>query len=313
MHTIKTYHVGLVACMVLFATGCSSSTPSDQARTDDNATAAETSGRPLDAFMLTIAEHRVVQPALLILRERCMARYGFDLREAGSPHSIDLAMPDYVNARGMFEVQDPSQGYAIVKSRATAESEKRNLENQEYINSLPPASDSYTLVYSGKYKRTSDKAIPGELAESVAGTAVYPTGCDGWAWDQIAPGEFSEGFSPIFREIYEASWEQAAADPRVVEVTVAWRSCMEASGYVYSSPDEPRANNENLGEAQLVTLARVDDSCRTSTNYASVRHDVLVEYDLAAIENNGSSLQSLRQQYDDQVRRAADVIGGASR
>lgn len=276
--------------------------------------------RPLQAYMFTQEENIAIFSALQILKERCMARYGFVLRESGAPHRPSDTVPP-VPGGSAFVVEDPSNGYAVAIPAETAAIYGRQSENNAYVDALPPSSEAYKLAYSGRYKRSTDTNIPASIDETIGGVEVYPTGCEGWAWDQLAPGDPSEGSFPILREI--DSWEASGADSRVAAAEDTWSTCMAAAGYSYAEPDAIQEEDRQLSmrDAGAMTseaiaqqaehlrmVAPIDAECRKSSGYSEVRYNVLVEYERRAIETHASALAEQRSRMDDQVRRAADVV-----
>lgn len=236
-----------------------------------------------------------------------MAEYGFRLREADAPHP-ETIVPTWPGTK-LFTIDDPTNGYGIHKTPEMLAAEQDENENNQYLNSLPDPSEAYMLVYIGRYGRHNG-GFPATIPDKVDGKAVYPTGCEGRAWDEIAGDDLSEGTPALLRQI--DPWDAAAADPRSVAVEQAWSTCMAQAGYQFAHPEDvwwdigdPR---QQPTPAEYITIAIADDACRDATDYAATRWAVLVEYDNAVIEQHQAELSAIRATYDAEVRKAADIV-----
>ena len=247
-----------------------------------------------------------------------MEQYGFQLREAGQPYPKEDALLPPVPQGELFGVGDPALGYAAKSIPERDEAARKMNENNQYLASLPAASEAYSLAYSGRYKRATDTNIPESLDEKINGIAIHPTGCEGWSWDRIAEGDTSEAVNLLTRDLEESTWEAAATDSRATDANRAWSECIRERGYDYPDPDTmQRAGTGSLPvqpppppvtPEQAVAMATADDACREETGYAQIRYDVLMEYQHAAIDEHHAELQAVRDRFTDEVAAAAAAI-----
>lgn len=264
---------------------------------------------PLDAYAFTDQEQATILLAQEILVTSCMAGYGMRFAGADVPYP---GVGTVWERRNPYALDDPSQGYTTVHTPREVEAEAKDQANNDYLNSLPPASEAYNLVLNGRHKRT-EKNIPAHIGDAVGGKEVYPTGCYGWASEQIDPDAAAEQDPAWLKD--SGVGAQVEGDPRVLGVDEAWAQCMAAAGYHYAKPRDAGndatnypSDNPGDGPQREVVIATADDACRASTGYAETMVAVQTELENAFIERHAAELTQLRAQYDDIVRRAADVV-----
>lgn len=102
--------------------------------------------------------------------------------------------------------------------------------NEEYLKTLSPGeTEAYQEALSGTLPDFSD----GDDVEF----SFEPSGCQGDAYEEVFSfGLVFEQFSDEFEQIEEAY----NSDPRIVNATSGWSSCMAEAGYSYSDEDGAR-------------------------------------------------------------------------
>lgn len=109
--------------------------------------------------------------------------------------------------------------------------------NQEYIMALSDGErEAYQTALSG--------GLPDFGSDDIQ--SFQPSGCQGGAYDELFSfGRVFEQFGDEFEEIEEAF----NADPRIIEATSGWSSCMTEAGYRFTDVESAQADIERRYEA----------------------------------------------------------------
>lgn len=275
---------------------------------------------PLDAYRFSPEQSNLYQQAVRILRNQCLAQYGFQ------PY------PDPPVFTGTEKYLRPTvtlDGYGIQSTPEDLAFEKAQQEYDVQYDKNPPSA-AYLLVDQGTEKRSGIDPPSGGASKTVNGKKVYPTGCTGWAQDQISTKDRSEGQPRQLRPIYDAAWAAYEADPALAALNKAWSACMKTQGYKFADPlaaqqgAQPPIHKPVDGKAPVApatgdghtdaekAIARADLTCRAQTSYDDKDHDLLAGHQRDLIEQNATVLEELQHDLADELRAAAAVIAGSS-
>jgi hypothetical protein len=113
-------------------------------------------------------------------------------------------------------------------------------------------------------------------------------------------------------------------DPRVVDATKKWSSCMAARGYHFSTPFD--AMTSQVAQAPVVGTgsdqkvvhspaeiqqATTDLACKQTTNFMGQVIAVQTAYDQQYIATHGAALAEYRTRLDGRVRAAAQIVAAS--
>ena len=273
---------------------------------------------PLDAYRFSDEQMHVYYQAVQLLRTRCLAEYGF------TPYPDPPAPPkDPDNGAYVTE-----HGYGSVVTPQDRAYEEAMREYQAEFDKHPPSA-AYLLVDTGAQPRDGIDPPSDGSSKTVVGKDVYPTGCTGWAQDQISTKDRSSGQPRELRPIYDAAWAAYAADPALAALQAEWSCCMAEQGYTFATPDEapygppPTLEPDASGKVKVSppeelpvqveqAIARADLACRARTSYEDSNHELLAKHQRALIEKNATELGELQQNLAEELRAAAAIVSGTS-
>ena len=273
---------------------------------------------PLDAYRFSDEQMHVYYQAVQLLRTRCLAEYGF------TPYPDPPAPPkDPDNGAYVTE-----HGYGSVVTPQDRAYEEAMREYQAEFDKHPPSA-AYLLVDTGAQPRDGIDPPSDGSSKAVDGKDVYPTGCTGWAQDQISTKDRSSGQPRELRPIYDAAWAAYAADPALAALQAEWSSCMAQKGYTFATPDEapygppPTLEPDASGKVKVSppeelpvqveqAIARADLACRARTSYEDRNHGLLAKHQRVRIEKNATELGELQQNLAEELRAAAAIVSGTS-
>lgn len=297
----------IAAALTFLLAGCSTQNSSSTAEhgniTGQNAGAHTL---PIEAYVLTAEQEKVVYRAVQRLTESCMKKQGFD---GGLPDRIDL------RAGGRSE-NFIDRRYAAVYDEATARKYGLHLpllvENPE----PPPAPEMSNEFVEALYGPMS-AGNPRENVDVSKGQLTYG-GCMGEAEKALV------GRSRYLVSIGQAPSEpvrnlnldpSASEDPRVIAAQAEWSSCMAANGYRLESTT---AEVEGIPGVDItlpapskaeIALALQEVKCQQETKVIDIWFQVESKYQEKAIDENAELFAEIRDENTDLIERAADLLG----
>ncbi|WP_338697484.1 hypothetical protein V2W30_16925 [Streptomyces sp. Q6] len=268
---------------------------------------------PLDAYERSATEIRQLDAAQNVLVTKCMKRYGFDYA-APAPAATAKSQP---NAKifGLVDAGDAARyGYAE-PPRSGGTPQKRPASQLgatgEQVLTGPDGKKGDGSARGGK--------VPMSLADSrakksgfvVNGKDVPVGGCSREAFlDLYAPKADAVDVMYVFNLRAEAE-SRALSDSRVKKATKAWSGCMAKAGYTTA---DPASVTRDLGIAddarntpKAIAAAKADVRCKADVNYSGIRFAVQSAYQKRLLDKNGETLELLRKQSQDRLRRAAEL------
>ena len=294
---------------------------------------------PLDAYRFSPEQHRLYWQAVRLLRDECLATFGFQ------PYPDP---PVFTGTEKYLRGSVTLDGYGITPTAEDLAFDKAERDYAEAYDKNPPSA-AYQLVDQGTVKRSGiDPGTKGST-KTVHGKQVHPTGCTGWAQDQISTKDRSEGSPRQLKPIYEAAWAAYAADPALARLNKAWSACMKTQGYKFADPhaaqdaavtpaaegaaappeEKPAAEKaaaapgaQSAGDTGSTeqqeprhtdaerAIARADLACRAETSYDDALYELQARHQRTLIEANAELLTRLQRDLADELRQAAKVIAG---
>jgi hypothetical protein len=282
----------LLACAVISVgiTGCAtqetkSSTSVPPVQTIGPVTDTKDLLLPLDYYMFSLKDYRLLSEAHGILLRRCMQRFGIT-----------------------YQIPSPTEGGIQTRN------ERRygitdTAEARRYGYRLPGATD-YPAPSSAQDRDPKVIAVlTGEGGTSVNGQPVPADGCVGESQRFLGenlPGAAADIAQPMAMK----SWNQSAADHRVQVVFASWSACMKKAGFNYQTPLEPSRDRDlrrQVSAAQIRT-AVADTLCKKEHNVIGTWAAVEAAYQEVMIRENKSALDLLRRASMMQLQAAHSVV-----
>jgi hypothetical protein len=246
---------------------------------------------PLDPYMDSPRQRRLLATAHTILARECLRRFGLEL-PASTPA---WAMPAEGND-DRYGLVDPQQA-------------------REHGYHLPEPA-------WGPSPATPEQSGPqwavltGEGARAHAGRPVPPGGCVGEAQRALA-GRVAAPTDPgLAQRLSVDSYGRSRHDPRVRAVFGAWSRCMRRAGFGYADPmqanDDPAFHTPRPSPRE-VAVATTDVRCKQAVGLVEVWAAVEAAYQLRALDRHAAQLRVLKRWLDTRLRNAARVaarLGG---
>jgi hypothetical protein len=243
---------------------------------------------PLDAYMFSPTELRLVGEAHRVLVRKCMRRAGFDYR----PPEPSAQRPARTwNAR-RYGLTDAA---AVAVHGYDLDVPSANRTRIPRARRLPHNAAELRALTGG-----------GHLADQR--TQLSPGGCVGEAMHALA------GSGPRDRDLAQRlsfdTYYISQRDSRVQAVIKRWSHCMSARGFTYATPINPPGDarfRNGLGRKEIAT-AKADVACKQQTNVVGVWFAVESAYQDRQIAAHLPALQEIRKANADEVRRAAAIV-----
>ncbi|MEY9857349.1 hypothetical protein ABH935_002957 [Catenulispora sp. GAS73] len=272
-------------------------------------TTLEQISRPVDPYLPTPSDVLTLIAAANVLNSRCMA--GFGLRGSNThatdidAHGVRVAIA-HTHLYGFF---DPSivatDGYDAVQLPPP---------EPPGLPTAAPLSPAALSVENG----TDDVGHP---VPAYAGKPVPAHGCKAQA---------QQGTGGVFPNMSAAGLPDGGpvtplSDPRVLAANKEWSACMTGKGYHFATPyeamDSPTAQDAQVvgpdGHHTVVhspaeiAQATADVGCKQATNFMGTATAVRDAYDRQYIATHGPALAEYRQQLDDRVRAAQQIVASS--
>jgi hypothetical protein len=259
---------------------------------------------PIEAYMLTAQQRRVLYAAATKVTNDCLTSFGFT-----DPQQPPVAyQPDLLTHR--YGVTDPvaAAQFGYHDSPATAE-----IANAQKPAAGNPVSGAEQVVLDGY---PDDKAK--DAANKYNGKQVPAGGCTGEARRQTRSDVLDDADPDgIVAQIATASEKQSETDSRVVAVFQKWSTCMTAKGFAYKMPigmadDDPdlaRSFAASTASPREIQTAVTDVDCKKKNNVVGVWFAVETAYQKTMIQQKQQRLTAVRNAIEETMRACA-TIGG---
>jgi hypothetical protein len=229
---------------------------------------------PVEAFMATKAETRLISEARDSLIDKCMEDAGFE-KWTPAPDLPELGGTTLVDWR-----------YGIHDADAAAE------------RGYHPAAEQ---------QQAYDEAMMAGAVDESGADEGKLRGCV-QAADGQAP---SAQPADLVQRIGGDSFRQSKKDPNVVAVFAKWSSCMKAKGYSYKEPmeanDDARFSDHRKVTALEIATAKADIQCRDRYSVEKTWFDAEAKQQLKAIEKNRPALEEVKANNKAAVAKASTV------
>lgn len=260
---------------------------------------------PIASFLLSDDQDIRLTRAAAVLIHSCAKRFGYDYQSPTLAGSADSQLGN--NPDGDLPNVDPDATGIGYRDRAATHRQVRN-------PSGPPPSRQLLTVLAGSTPRAR-KPSP----TTVNGKRVPPGGCIGEARRTISgdadPATVFTDPALVVNVRLDAYFK-TASDNRVKAVFAAWSACMAARGFRYATPLDAvkdRRWNVDLPPTRLeLNTAAADVKCKYQYNVNGVFHAIEAAFETAAIEQNRQSLERIKTDRADALRRAGAISAGHS-
>ncbi|MDB1086414.1 hypothetical protein PJ985_02340 [Streptomyces sp. ACA25] len=264
-------------------------------------TGPATPAYPLDEYLASDEELRLLERAQATLTEECMSRYGFAYRAELPP-----APQERQNLRyGLADAQHAAEfGYALsTDGQEPARPELSLSEAEELVLFGPDGDDPFPSSW--------EEATESDAFVEVDGQSIPVGGCQRESYLKLyAPVPDSVDIMQP-QSVEQEAYTRSLEDPRVREVSEEWSACMAEEGYAADDPVSPQTELgiDGLSSPEAVAAAEADVTCKAEVNLVGVWYAVEVAYQERALEENAEMLTSAREQHQDRMRLVAELTG----
>ena len=281
---------------ILATAGCSDAAPKPEAATPPPVTASptetslQTASLPLDRYVTAIDDYIELDYASKLLTYDCMKRFGYTLDPGGRLALTSLR--DRQNRLGLVDAAGAARlGYHDDPATHAAR------------DNGPKLTDEQAGVMFGR-----------DGHGKPVGHGVPDGGCTGEGYRAIG---WNTNDDVWLQELESDAASRTLADKRALTVMAKWSACMRESGYRYAKPDDasqdPRwwkGSDTATASAAEKNTAVADVRCKKKVNYTGQLVAILTAYQQQAVETNAERLESVHQQVQDALKKAASVLGG---
>ncbi|MFI0154336.1 hypothetical protein [Streptomyces lydicus] len=230
---------------------------------------------PIEAFMPSKAEVRLITSTRDSLIDQCMKRAGYDAWSP-APDLPELGGKSLVDWR--YGIHDPAL--------AAARGYKPDADEQ------------------AAYDQAIEK---GAVDETGADPSVLK-GCVQQT-DGTVPASQQ---APLAQQISSESYKESMKDPTVVGVFAKWSACMAGKGYTYSKPmdanDDVRFSDPHRVSAEEKDTAKADVACREKNHVEKTWFDAEVSLQKTAIKANQKALNEVAAANKSAAAKASSVV-----
>lgn len=259
---------------------------------------------PVEAYLLTEEQWTELGKAESVLRARCMKSFGIAYEEpASAVPSAGQTISQYRYGKldpaktAVYGYKNPeTQSPGALSDAESRAAKERQMKTHANMRRVLHGTDN-----------PAEKTGPG--GQDVNGRKVPAGGCIGEAQQKMG----NYGDAKVANDVNLDSFGKSLQDERVLAVFAKWSRCMEEKGYNYRTPIEASGDKRWFGERatpQEKTVATADAECKIENNVAGVWYAVDVSYQKEAIEGNAEELDHVQKAVEDQLKVAAEVLGG---
>lgn len=251
--------------------------------------------RPIDAYLPTAVQSRIVERAAYVSSIKCLKR--FDISQVPYPDPT-------TGETGRRDVRSRLYGYFGPDRAAT-----KGYDTIAMPQSQSRIPDSVRRVYFGRDDT-------GAAVTSFRGEAVPKGGCLKEGLDAVG-GSLLLGADAS--ALPGGGPKEPLDDPRVIDADHKWSACMKAHGFVYAMPADaymdPRWRTTAKSTQHSVTYSRAeiatattDMACKQSTNFMGITVAVQSGYDKQYITARTAGLARFKERLDKQIAVAKGII-----
>ncbi|MFJ4324336.1 hypothetical protein ACIP3A_14700 [Streptomyces tricolor] len=306
----------LVAATLLAAaavTGCSNTSTSPNASTSDLQSAAPvptpqaasiTGLRlPISRYMPSADELALSRRLRTLLVRDCLRRYDAELSDAFGKvmqtRQVSIDPLNMARRYGLGRIDDARRyGYRPPPARGSEEGTQR--DPAALFRAYSP--EQRILLAGAPGRKRGAGGSSGSI--SYRGQSIPRGGCYGEADRRLAnSGSMASAAGGVVSTIESRALNQAREDPRVIEATVRWSSCMKKQGYQYRDPYEAagdtarwRPETRPRASSDEISTALADMRCKEKTNLLGVWFAVESQYENGLIRQHASELAAVKRQ-----------------
>ncbi|MDT7840169.1 hypothetical protein [Streptomyces justiciae] len=242
---------------------------------------------PLDAYTYSAKDRYVWQVAVQEQWRSCMQRYGFSAFAPPAPAADSVSVQTELGMGRRYGISD------------LATVQKYGYHIPDEVPESPrwePAAGAEEAVFTGAGSEIEQGKYKGE--------AVPEGGCRGEASRMYPLPQTTEA-----EEAAARSFKESQSDPRVVEATAAWSTCMKGKGYTV---EEPFKAADLIGSSlsaaepsdEEIRIATADVTCKKETNLIQTWHQAEQEKQDAEIAKHQNTLSTVKKEKDAAVAKS---------
>ncbi|MFF0160253.1 hypothetical protein ACFYRY_22360 [Streptomyces sp. NPDC005263] len=261
---------------------------------------------PIEAYLLSPEESKQILQAELVLRERCMSRFGIPYQ---APQQAALFQP-----KSLTQLRyGPTDADAVAGHGYKPAGSEKAVGKPKPQELAPAAAMVLNGTNNPNVKPGSAQAKGGQ---DYNGQKVPVGGCIGEAKTKLGYSADQEpskdGAPPIADKVNTDSWAKSYEDARVKAVFGKWSACMKEKGYTYADPmkanDDPQWQETSLATAKEKQVASADVACKAKYNVIGTWYAVDAAYQEQMIEQNAQALAEVKKAKEKQLKLMAEVL-----
>ncbi|HMR50446.1 MAG TPA: hypothetical protein PKE40_14675 [Arachnia sp.] len=260
---------------------------------------------PLQHYMLVGREYDAVMQAIAVLAGQCMTAQGFDLEVPAPPPAkgvlVDISFRRYGAPETLDDAHEVGYGVPTRVGASSAEDAVGDAFEAQL-------SDAARAAYLG---------APGEMSQAWA--EKRRAGCLGEA-DRRLMGESAmieaSGLAQP-KIVQDLNIDPRATDsPESRAATERFTSCMAEAGYPglegpLDEPEQFAGEDPQQPSEAAIQAAVIQFGCAEESGVRVAMRETEVAFQTQAIEANPEAFAQIRQELDDVVRRATEVVAEA--
>ncbi|WP_406124244.1 hypothetical protein [Streptomyces sp. NBC_00989] len=271
--SIKTGSAVAMACSFLLLSACSESSTKEGDKGSDemprNASTQKSEDStdlrlPLDKYLLTADEQKIISQAREALIKKCMTRLGAQYEPTEQEASPEIGNNERRYGLNDIELAKES-GYHLP-----------GLDQQPSEN----------------YSKTILKLLRGGI-DTYKGVSVPAKGCLGEAQGELNEVKTQESLQGA-QDLNVKSYQESQKDPAVIAAFKEWSKCMNAAGHKYTDPiaaiNDKEFSTSKPGEHER-KVAVADVLCKEKVNIISIWSSVESTYQMSLIKENSRGLE----------------------
>ncbi|MFJ8641728.1 hypothetical protein [Streptomyces sp. NPDC093610] len=280
----------------------SSGTPAETSDTGRKITDLTTKTIPIEEYLLSGLQSRILLNAEYQLRVRCTDHFGVTYPNTPPSTAIDQSIAEY-----RYGITDPKYaekyGYRTPGARQSKAIEADIKHQEEIYKSLP---DDVFLVLYG----TSKEEIDSRARREYRGQEVPQGGCIGKAHRELY-GSSGGGDAKIADDINVRSYTESTKDRKVQSAFSKWSTCMKAHGYDYEVPrdadNDSRWMNTKVTAAEKET-AKIDAECKAEFDVVEIWLESDVSFQKKMIKKHAKEMSEIKKNIEEKVGRAKLIL-----
>ncbi len=250
---------------------------------------------PLDPFMTSMSDLKLIDEAANLKARDCMRSLGFSTWTADI---ISTSKPDGYKDSDLLEYLDPAK--AAKNGFPTTLVDKEDSSSREAPSTAKPSSDAIR-AFTGSEPRTG------------SGRAIPRGGCNGEGSDQVRLGGADLPADP--RALAATAKFAAKRDSRMQSSFKSWNTCMAQQGFHYNDPLSA-SNDPHWGLRKAATpagvqekkVAAADATCQEKINLVGTYKALEIAYQKRSVDQYRTELTAALATFNKWTARAKAIL-----